>query len=104
MDRRIETRVIDTGGATKSILIQKDACQVWWISTSVETPGTAGMLKVYDGFDAGGKLQWQMEPSYHTHCNFVPPIPCDQGIFIYNDAKIASYTIAYSPRSRRKEQ
>lgn len=104
MDRRIETRVIDTGGAAKSTLIQKDACEVWWIMVSPETPATQGKLQIYDGFDTGGKLEAQLETAYANEFNFIPPIPCDQGLFVYNDANIASYTIAYRPKSWRKEQ
>jgi len=103
MDRRIETRVIDTGGAAKSTLIQKDACEVWWITISPEAIATAGLLQIYDGFDTGGKLEFQVETGYARHCHFVPPIPCDQGIFIYNDTHIASYTVAFRPKSWSKE-
>lgn len=106
MDRQIETRVIDTGGAAKSTLIQKDACEVWWITVSAQAINTQGLIQVYDGFDTGGKLKWQYEPAYSRQNNFIPPISCDQGIFVYNDANIASYTIAYRPKSwtRHKEQ
>ena len=103
MDRRIETRVIDTAGAAKSTLIQKDACEVWWITASPETLGTAGVLKLYDGFDAAGKLEWQLESGYALTQNFIPPIPCDKGIFIYNDAHIASYTVAYRGKGWPRE-
>lgn len=103
MDRRIETRVIDTGGAAKSTLIQKDACQVWWITISPQAINTQGMLQIYDGFDAGGKLVLQCETGYAHQHSFIPPIPCDQGIFVYNDANVASYTIAYRPKKWKKE-
>ena len=103
MDRRIETRVISTGGTAKSTLIQKDACEVWWISVSEKTSGIKGLIQIYDGFDAGGKLQWQLEPGYSRNYNFIPPIPCDQGLFVYNDAKIASYTIAYRGKGWPRE-
>jgi len=104
MDRRIETRVIDTGDAALTTIIQRDACEVWWISVSEKTANTKGLIQIYDGFDASGKLQWQLEPAYARHCNFAPPIPCDQGITVYNDANIAAYTIAFRPKSWRKEQ
>lgn len=103
MDRRIETRVVDTGDAALTTLIQKDACEVWWITVSAATILTKGLIKIYDGFDTNGKLEWQLEPAYSKHCNFIPPIPCDYGITVYNDANIASYTIAYRPKSWRKE-
>ena len=103
MDRRIETRVIDTGGAALTTIIQKDACEVWWITVS-GIQAVACVIKIYDGFDAHGKLQWQCEPIGEavTH-NFIPPIPCDQGIFVYNDGDIKCYTIAFRPKSWRKE-
>jgi len=99
VEKRIQTRVVDTGGSAKSILIQRDACDVCWIEISPETSGTAGLIQIYDGFSTGGKLVWQLEPAYSRHSNFIPPIPCNQGIFVYSDANIACYTIAYSPRS-----
>lgn len=96
MDRRIQTRVIDTGGSAKSVLIQKDACYIHWVEVSPEISGTAGLVQIYDGFSTGGRLQWQLESAYSRHALFIPPIPCDQGIFVYNDANIACYTIAFS--------
>ena len=103
MDRRIETRVIDTGGAAKTVVIQKDASKIWWLSVSPETIGTAGVIKIYDGFDADGKLAYQLELGSARHPNFIPPIFCGQGICIVNDANIASYTLGYCPESWRKE-
>lgn len=103
MDRRIETRVIDTGDAALTTLIQKDACEVWWITINI-TKVQSGLLKIYDGFDAAGKLEWQFEGYREPcHCNFIPPIPCDYGITVYNDANVASYTIAYRPKTWPKE-
>jgi len=105
MDRRIETRVIDTAEGTKlTALIQKDACQIWWMTISVQEPGTRGLIKIYDGFDAQGKLVWQVEPEYAGLAPFIPPIPCDMGIYIVNDAGIASYTIGYRPKGWPREQ
>ena len=104
MDRRIETRVIDTGGVAGSALIQKDACEVWWLAISPETPTIAGVLKLYDGFDATGKLELQIEKAAAQIDNFIPPIPCDHGIFVTWDAKIASFTIAYRGKGWPREQ
>lgn len=99
MDRRIETRVVDTGGEELGMLIQKDACEVWWITVSPQALGQEGMLKLYDGFDAGGKLQLQIELGYSHPYSFMPPIPCDQGIYITTNLGIACYTIGYRPKS-----
>jgi len=95
MGQRIETRTIDTGGAAKTTVIQTNACELCWITTSPETFQTKGSLKIYDGIDAGGKLKWQIEPALEEHCVFTPPITCDQGACVVNDDKIACYTIAY---------
>ena len=104
MDRRIETRVVDTADAALTTIIQRDACEVWWITISVKTPGTKGLIQIYDGFDTWGKLQWQVEPEYAGLAPFIPPIPCDQGITIYNDTGIASYTVAYRGKGWPREQ
>lgn len=92
----VETRYVD-GGAAKSTLIQKNAVKVHWISFFVETPGTAGVIQIYDGFDTGGKLKWQHEPDYAGHKILIPPFGCRQGLFIYNDANIGGYTIGWCP-------
>jgi len=101
MDERIETRTVDTGGAAKSTVVQKNACEVCWISISAETDGTKGLVKLYDGLDNGGRLRWQSEPAREHHPIFIPRIPCDQGLFIYNDANIACYTVAYRSKGWR---
>ncbi len=105
MDRRIETRVIvneDAGEVTT--IIQKDACNVWWVSVSPVTAGQKGLIKIYDGFDTNGKLQWRLEPAYAFTHNAIPPIPCDYGLTIYIDAKVASYTVGYSGKGWPREQ
>jgi len=98
VNRRIQTRVIDTAGVATNTIINRDASGVWWISVAVQTSKTQGLIQIYDGFDAGGKLVWQFEPWESEHANFVPPIHCEMGVFVYNDAHIASYTIAYRPK------
>jgi len=95
MDDRIETRVVDTAAAAKTEVVQQNAAEIFWISLSVETDGTKGSAKIYDGFDAEGKLRWQNEPAREHHALFIPPIPCDQGICVVTDNKIACYTIGY---------
>ncbi len=95
MNRRIATRVVDTAGVATNTIINRDASEVWWISVAVQTSKTQGLIQIYDGFDTGGKLVWQFEPWESEHANFVPPIPCEMGVFVYTDAHIASYTIAW---------
>lgn len=98
MNRRIETRVIDTGGAITNTIINREATEVWWISFSPQAINTAGFMQIYDGFDAGGKLVWQHEPGYANQENFNPPIHCEQAVFVYTNADIACYTIAWRPK------
>jgi len=98
MNRRIETRVVDTGGVLLNTLIDQDASEVWWITVAPQASKTAGLIQIYDGYDVNGKLKWQWEPEEAKHANFVPPIHCEQGVFVYNDTHIASYTIAWRPK------
>lgn len=104
MDERIETRVVDTGGAALTTIIQKDACKVHWISVNAQALNTQALIQIYDGLDTGGKLQWQLESGYSRQNCFCPAICCDYGLTIYNDANIASYTVAYSGKGWPKEQ
>lgn len=104
MGPKIRTRVIDTGGVAKSTPIEGEACQVAWISISAETPGTSGLVKIYDGRGADGKLVWQSEPAYSGHYLFIPMIPCDQGLFIVAAATVACYTVGYVPQCWREEE
>ncbi len=93
-DKRIESRYID-GGAAKSTPVQKNAVKVHWISYFPEAVDAQGLVQIYDGFDNGGKLKWQQQPGRANLENFKPPIPCDQGLFIYNDAALGGYTVGY---------
>jgi len=99
MNRRIVTRVVRPTDAVPDMLINRDATEVWWISVSVETLNAMGLIQIYDGFDAGGKLVWELTPGYARNYNFIPPIPCEQGVFVHTNTidqhKIFSYTIAY---------
>jgi len=103
MDRRIETRVIDTAGAAKTTLVQKDGCELWWITLSLKGTEKEGRLKIYDGFDAAGKLEWSIVDRVGGHYNFVPPIPCDYGITVWNNADVETYTVAYRGKGWPKE-
>lgn len=102
MDRRIATRVIISADPTAT-LIQKDACEIWWIQVTPDHPGTQGEIRIYDGFDAGGKMVYASDIAYAHPTNFIPPIPCDQGIFVTTDDHLAGYTIGYRPKSWKKE-
>lgn len=104
MDRRIETRVVITGGEALTTLIQKDACEVYWISMCLTGWQKEGRLTLYDGFDANGKLQWCITYRGGGHFNFIPPIPCDYGLTVVNNKDIETYTIAYRGKGWPREQ
>lgn len=99
MDRRIETRVVDTGGAALTTTLEKEPCELYWVTVNLESPGTQGVVKVYDGYNTDGKLEWQLEPAYSRNHNFVPCIHLDSALTIDNDANIASYTVGYRPKA-----
>jgi len=101
-DKRIESRYVD-GGAALTTLIQKDAVKVYWLSIFPQAVNTVGVIQVYDGFDASGKLKWQMETGIVGHFSFNPPIPCDQGLYIGSDANVGGYTVGYRPVKWDKE-
>lgn len=105
MNRRINTRVVDTGGVAAPVppaaalpAIEKDASEVYWITVSPESIARSGHLFIYDGYDTLGKLVWQVEPARARTHNFIPPIHCEQGIYVSWDADIASFTIAWRPK------
>lgn len=104
MDERIETRVVDTADGALTTIIQKDACKVHWITASVKTLNTKGVIKIYDGLDTNGKLEWQLEAGFSRQNCFCPAICCDYGLTVDNDANIASYTIAYRGKGWPREQ
>lgn len=95
-EKRIETRYVD-GGSALTTLLQKDAVKVYWITIFPQTVATVGVIKVYDGFDTGGRLKWQLETGIVKHVPFDPPIPCDQGLYVGSDTNIGGYTIAWRP-------
>ena len=95
MDRRVETRVVETGNAALVTLISKDAAKVYWISASPVTPLTQGDLEIIDGFDAAGLDRWHCHPDIADHFNFIPGIDCEQGVTVVNDANIHCYTICW---------
>ncbi|GAH91121.1 unnamed protein product [marine sediment metagenome] len=103
MDRRIETRVVEGTGVGLTTLIQRDACDVWWITVSPKTVGSVTDVEIYDGFDRGGNQKWHAHPAYTRQHNFIPPIPCDQALTVYCGGDTKCYTIGYSVRKWRKE-
>jgi len=98
-EHELETRVVDTAGAALNTIINRRPTVVHWITVSVETLNTQGLIQIFDGTDANSELKWQLEPGYSRHHNFIPEIHCPRGCFIYNDAAIASYTVGYAPHS-----
>ena len=104
MAQKIATRVVDTGAAAQSVIINKDPTDVHWLDFGAETIGTRGTIKIYDGLDAGGKLVFQCEAGYAHFHTFNPPIPCEQACFLTSDTGIACWSLAYSARKWSKEQ
>lgn len=95
-DKRIESRYVDGGSALKTV-IQRGKAKVYWITVFPETVATVGVIKIYDGLDAGGRLKWGVETGVVGHFVFSPAIPCEQGLYIDSDANVGGYTIGYRP-------
>lgn len=98
MNRRIESRPVNTGRAISNILIEKDASEIYWLTVCPDDIGDRATLRIYDGFDAGGKLVWEGQMWRTRHFNFVPPIHCEMGIFINSDKNVEFYTIGWRPK------
>lgn len=103
MNRRIETRVVYPTLAIPGMLIEKSASEVYFITIHPEVWLTAGTLQIFDGFDAAGKLVWESRPGQNRHYNFIPPIPCEQGVYILvsntvQAVTIHCYAVAWRPK------
>lgn len=96
MDSALRTLVVDNAGSASSTIVNKDPTDVAWITISAQALNTQGLLQIYDGFDVGGKLVFQLEPGYSRQTHFDPPIHCSRAVFVYADANIASYAIGFS--------
>lgn len=79
-------------------MINTSASEVWWVVPNAATLGTISMFRIFDGFDAGGKLVFETHPGYDRIYNFIPPIHCEQGVFVLTDQAILCYTIAWRPK------
>ncbi|MBA7692078.1 hypothetical protein ES703_100636 [subsurface metagenome] len=98
MNRRINTRVVVQATEGLRNIISKDASEIWWVSLSPAALNAIALFSIYDGFDAGGKLVLETHPGYDRIYNFIPPIHCEQGVFVLTDANIQCYTIAWRPK------
>jgi len=98
MNRRINTRVVVPAGVATGTLIDEDASEVYWITPAPNVVLTAGILQIFDGYDINGKLVWESWPDQSRHCNFIPPIHCEQGVFVQADVNMGVYTIAWRPK------
>ena len=98
MNRRIVTRVVEPGGVATGTLFNREACEVYWITAAPNVSLTAAVLQIFDGFDIAGKLVWEDWPDQNRHCNFIPPIHCEQALFVQADADMGVYTIAWRPK------
>ena len=95
MRQPVETRVVQANGVAQSVQVNVRPSWVHWITVNVESQEEVGQIFIYDGFDRRGTLMWQWDAVYGHHHNFIPAFKCDNGIFVYSDAAIASYTLAF---------
>ena len=98
MNRRIETRVVEVPAAETNTIIDRDASEVYWITVSEHTLDTQFLIQIYDGYDTAGRLKWHCDAFRANHFNFIPPIHCEMGVFVYTNEHVQSYTIAWRPK------
>lgn len=93
MNRRIEVRVFFPTAPIPGVLLEKSASEIYWITIHPQEWLVAGTLQIFDGFDAAGKLVWEGRPGQERHCNFIPPIRCEQGIFVLTSVALQAQQI-----------
>lgn len=98
MNRRIESRVGLPNGVATGYLINKEATEIYWLTACPNVFLTATTICIFDGFDVGGKLVWESRPGQSRHYNFVPPIHCEQGVFVDCNADMGAFTIGFRPK------
>lgn len=98
MNRRINTRVVTWAVEGANTILERDASEIYWVSCSAAALNAIGLIQIYDGFDAAGKLVWELHPGYARNYNFIPPIHCEMGIFVVIDVAIQCLTIAWRPK------
>lgn len=89
---------IATYVGTTDKVVNRDPSYVYWISVSVATINTPAEIRIYDGFDTGGKEVWRLKPGYSRHHLFIPPINCEQGVYVELVDAFNSYTIGYASK------
>jgi len=99
----MEEKLINTHVETNSKLLNKGPSWIYWMTANPATLGTAGTLGIYDGFDNGGKKVFEVKTGYDRFNTFLPPISCNQGIYVEVDAAIDSYVVGYSSKKRGEE-
>lgn len=82
-----------------SKLISKDPSYIYWMTANPATLGTAGTIRIYDGFDTGGRKVFEMITGYDRFNNFSPAIECHEGIYVEVDAGIDTYVIGYQSKA-----
>lgn len=97
MSCQVATRVVDTGGAAGTTVIERGPAVLFHLDVSPETIDTAGVLKVYNGRGTDGRLVRQIETGRSRDCNFSKGVPCPGGIFVTHDANIACWSVDYEP-------
>ena len=78
-----------------SKLVSRDPSYIYWLTANPATLGTSGTISIYDGFDANGRKVFEMKTGYDRFNTFIPPIDCEQGIYVAVDANIDTYVIGY---------
>jgi len=96
-------KLIATYVGTDDRLVERGPAWIYWITISVKTLGTAAEIRIYDGYDTGGRVIWRIKPGYSRHHLFFPPLNCEQGIYVECVDAFDSYTIGYAPKKWSKE-
>ncbi len=100
MIEKITATYVGTGDK----LVEKGPSLVHWITISPKTMGTAAEVRIHDGFDTDGREAWRIKPGYTRQYLFMPPLNCEQGVYVKCVDTIDSYTICYAPKKWNKER
>lgn len=68
---------------------------VYWVMVNPKTVGTHALIEVFDGWDDSGIKRVEIYTGYDRPCVFLPPIRCQDGLYVKIDAEIYSYTVGW---------
>lgn len=80
---------------TGSKLFSNETTWVYWVLVNTKTVGTRAVLKVYDGWDANGVERARIESGYDRPCVFIPPIRCQDALYVEADTEISTYAVGW---------